>query len=108
MDRGVEGPPGFLEAGIGPQPAHEVILRDRTGMVGQQVFEYGQRFAVTAEWHGLTLAEHLEVPEETHLQRRLNNGGMFSLNGLLDHPPHGLWRGTTGRKRAYYGPVEPA
>jgi hypothetical protein len=77
-------------------------------MVGQQVFEYGQRFAVTAEGHGLTLAKHLEVSEETHLQRRLNSGGMFSLDGLRDHPPHGFGGGATSRKRADYGPVEPA
>jgi len=77
-------------------------------MVGQQVFEYGQRFAVTAQGHGLTVAEHLEVSEETHLQRRLNNGGMFSLDSLLDHPPHGFGGGITGRKRADYRPIEPA
>jgi hypothetical protein len=77
-------------------------------MVGQQVFEYGQRFAITAQGHDLTIAEHLEVSEETHLQRRLNSGGMLSLDGLHDHPPHGFGGSTTDRKRADYGPVEPA
>jgi hypothetical protein len=66
-------------------------------MAGQQVFENGQRFAVTAEGHGLTLAKHLEVSEETHPQKRPNSGGLFSLDGLIDHPPHGFGAGATGR-----------
>jgi hypothetical protein len=33
---------------------------------------------------------------------------MFSLDGLIDHPPHGFEGGATGRKRADYGPVEPS
>src|SRR5215218_5299313 len=67
VDSGVQRPPGFLEVGLRPQPAHKVILGDRTGTVGQQVFEYGQRFAVTAQGHGLAVAAHPEVAEETGL-----------------------------------------
>jgi hypothetical protein len=73
--------------------------------VSKQVLEDCRCFTIAPQADGFTIAKYPEVAKESNLQRRLNNGGMFSPDDLLDNPPHGFGGDTTGRKRAHYGPV---
>jgi hypothetical protein len=45
-----------------------MVLGDGLPTVGQKVFQDGQRFAVAAQLHGVSVAQHLERTEEEHPQ----------------------------------------
>jgi hypothetical protein len=83
--------------------------------VGQEVLEDGESLAVAPQVDGLTIAEELEVAEETRLHRCPPIGGRnlasferFSVVGLLDGPPNGFGRSAASAEGPNHGAVDPA
>jgi hypothetical protein len=64
VDGAVQIPPGFLEVGLRPQPAHQVVLRNRAGPAGQEILQDGHRLAAAAQGDDLVVTEHLEAAEK--------------------------------------------